>query len=200
MHAVFVRHAEPDASLLAAAGRRFSGARFDFCPLGEAGKEQARRLAASLAPLRPQLIVSSPYARTLQTALVLATVLSLDADVALDLHDWMPVTDGGRGYGSEDVAAAIRAFEATAGRGGAEAGRTWETWDDLKERVTRTVQQYLTLERVVFVTHEAVIAAVTGNTEIPPASAHHVLVREREGAIIFVPLSPPDPASWHDIS
>ena len=79
MKIVFIRHGEPDKTIVDKRG--FIGQGRDMVPLTELGIKQAEE--ASLNPLLEgcQIIVSSPYTRALQTAEILSKNTGLDIKV-----------------------------------------------------------------------------------------------------------------------
>lgn len=99
--------------------------------LSERGLEEAKRLAAQLAPLQPQAVYSSPLRRAIETAHVLAAPLGLDVEleprlVAVTAHD---------GDGLE-----------------AQAGAAWSFVESLIERGD--------IEMAVCVTHDLVLRSL----------------------------------------
>ncbi len=79
---ILVRHGETDAN------RRKVFAESDDIPLTEAGRHQARELAARLArEFRPQILCSSEFARARETSEIIAAVLGLQAETIPGIHE-----------------------------------------------------------------------------------------------------------------
>ena len=79
---ILARHGETEANRL----RRF--AESNEVPLTDAGREQARALAARLAAdFRPCALVSSPFLRARQTAQIIGSALGLPVEVLAGLHE-----------------------------------------------------------------------------------------------------------------
>lgn len=76
-----IRHAEHDRL-----GQTLCG-RMDGVGLGQPGREQARRLAGHLAPLRLARVISSPMQRAVETAAPLAQRLGFPVEVAPELDE-----------------------------------------------------------------------------------------------------------------
>ena len=78
----------------AAAGDRATWAGADrLRPLDERGRAQAERLVPLLADLRPEVIVTSPYVRCVQTVAPLAVALGLDVTEDERLVTGAPLDD-----------------------------------------------------------------------------------------------------------
>ncbi|HKM35535.1 MAG TPA: histidine phosphatase family protein [Lachnospiraceae bacterium] len=83
---MFVRHGEPDY-------KRFENwcqntQAKDFAPLSDKGIQQIHETATILRDEHAQLILSSPYTRALESAIILSKVLGLDIVIEPDLHEW----------------------------------------------------------------------------------------------------------------
>lgn len=172
---LLVRHAEPDYAALPGHQPVYDGARRDLAPLSDRGVHQAGCLAATLTGWRPTLVLSSPYTRTLHTAALLAARLRSPLHVDLDLHDWLPIRDGTSVITPQVVRQKVAEYDHWKGAGGGlPAERTWETDDEMRERLMAAVRRHPDKPALVIVTHEAVIKAATG-----AASADHLPMRCR---------------------
>lgn len=83
---LFVRHGEPEYASVGdwnnvPMGIHFSG-------LSESGRKQIKNTCCELAKYKVDIIVSSPYTRTLQSAAIMAKELNADVVVERDLHEW----------------------------------------------------------------------------------------------------------------
>ncbi len=173
-HVVLVRHGEVDRAALGEHGPVYTGARFDHVPLSHAGTVQAEQAAAALRSLRPQLILTSPYTRTLQTAAIISRNLDCRFTVDLRLHDWLPVRDGTMVISLALVQAKIREYERWAAGGPLPQERTWETPDEMRARLLSVIRAHRNAVPLVIVTHEAPVQAVIGPVAVPPGSLHPV--------------------------
>ena len=88
MKIIFIRHGEPDKSLVDERG--FIGQGRDMAPLSELGILQAEQISKDIQLNKCQLIVSSPYTRALQTAAIISKNIGLDIKVEVDLHEFIP--------------------------------------------------------------------------------------------------------------
>jgi 2,3-bisphosphoglycerate-dependent phosphoglycerate mutase len=77
---LLMRHAETSAP------DRFHGAESDI-GLGARGLEQAKALARCLAEVRPDVLISSPMRRALDTAALIAAACGLAIEIAPGLHE-----------------------------------------------------------------------------------------------------------------
>lgn len=82
-----VRHGEPDYSERNEKIYRGFGA--NMCPLSSKGREQIIKTAKDKRLQGADIILSSPYTRTLQTAAILSKELQIDIIVETDLHEWV---------------------------------------------------------------------------------------------------------------
>lgn len=82
----FVRHGEPDYSSVGEWAEIPFGK--EFAGLTEQGIRQIVKAAADLKIHRPQIILSSPYTRTMQGAGIIAQELQIPILVEQGLHEW----------------------------------------------------------------------------------------------------------------
>lgn len=88
MKIIFIRHGEPDKTLVDKRG--FIGQGRDMAPLSGLGVEQAEEVARNSLLDGSQIIVSSPYTRALQTAAIISKNTGLDINVEVDIHEFIP--------------------------------------------------------------------------------------------------------------
>lgn len=169
-----VRHGEADYDRLSAFAPVYHGGRRDFAPLTDLGIRQAEGAAELLRDDRPEVVVASPYARTLQTAALIAARLGCELRVEPALHDWLPVRDGAASVTGEIVRQKIEEYEAWSRSGLLPSDRTWETDEDMAARVREAVSRHVTPGPLVVVTHEAVIKSATGADVVDLASVHRL--------------------------
>ena len=155
-----IRHGESRLDL--AAGGNLKGAERGWSahiiPLTEKGISQIENASKSLSTEDPQIIISSPMSRALQSAAILSRILDLPLRVEFDLHEWI--------CGWRDSMALVEETEAEMHELGGEwpSGETrdWEPMSSVRGRVGRVLEQYQTFQRVVVVCHETVIFSLTG--------------------------------------
>jgi broad specificity phosphatase PhoE len=84
-----IRHAEPDWAFKNA--RNLRGALRDYVPLTASGMLQAEQIAEKHPCLQDsELIISSPFTRSMHTAAIINRQLALPFLVEYDLHEWIP--------------------------------------------------------------------------------------------------------------
>lgn len=172
MEVLLVRHGQPDYSLIANCSPKYAGHRFDLIHLSSDGESQVHALVPELRAFEPELIVSSPYPRCLHTAAILSRALDLDLRVHPDLHEWLPVRDGADPVSAEIVWEAEQAYWRNRTELALQHNASWETDDDIRTRVSPVLDSYKrSFQKVLVVTHEVVIRALTGRLETPPATA-----------------------------
>jgi broad specificity phosphatase PhoE len=159
-----MRHAEPDWSAVAEGPWR--GAAHDLAPLTATGEAQALEVAQQLADEPPDLVLSSPMTRALQTAALVATRLGTSLAVELDLREWLP----DESYQWTEARQVVEAYDEMLAFDGKPrpSGATWESLQSVRERALRVLTPFLSDERrVLVVCHEVLIHALTGEVRTP---------------------------------
>ena len=83
----FVRHGEMDTSM---AGEKFyKGFSYNMMTLSEKGISQIHNTAKDERLLGAQLIITSPFGRTMHSAAILSKDLNVEMCVETDLHEWL---------------------------------------------------------------------------------------------------------------
>ena len=155
-----IRHGEPIWDL--AAGGSLKGAERGWAahiiPLTDKGISQIENASKSLSTEGPQIVISSPMSRALQSAAILSRILDLPLRVEFDLHEWI--------CGWRDSMELVGETEAEMRELGGEwpigETRDWEPMSSVHGRVSRVLERYQTFQRVVVVCHEMVIFSLTG--------------------------------------
>ena len=167
---VLVRHGESLGNVADAQARRRGAARLDLAtrdpdtPLSPRGEHQAQVLARAVAGMdpgdRPDVVLSSPYARAAQTAQIMARRLDLDLSLDERLRERdLGVFDGLTGVG-------IREDHPEEAERRARLGKFYyrppggESWTDVVLRVRHVLVELASLHvdrRVWIFTHQAVI-------------------------------------------
>lgn len=157
MKLYFVRHGEPNYRELTGANGRASR-HPDLVPLTPVGRLQIDTIARDYRLQEAEAVLSSSYARALESAALLAAALNKPFYVEYDLHEWMPHTDAGTPADPEVVQRAAEAL-----RSGEDPGDgPWETLDEVRERVLGVLSRYRRFERLVVISHAVVIASIVG--------------------------------------
>ena len=140
-----IRHGESRLDL--AAGENIKGAERGWAahiiPLTEKGISQIENASKSLSTEGPQIVISSPMSRALQSAAILSRILDLPLRVEFDLHEWI--------CGWRDSMELVGETEAEVHELGGEwpSGETrdWEPMSSVRGRVSRVLERYQTFQR-----------------------------------------------------
>jgi len=154
MHLVMIRHGQPDYSLTE--GKGFKGPARELAPLTKLGVEQAERVTLDPRLNGSQLIISSPYTRSLQTAAIISRVTGLKIEVAFDLHEWL-IDMKYENKDMTDTIAAVREISAFKGVRSESAKLDWEGYDQVAERAYAALRPYLHLDKVIVACHAYII-------------------------------------------
>ena len=92
MKIIFIRHGEPDYSLLEEAG--YTGFGLDLAPLSAAGRRMATEAAAHPLLEQAEILISSSMTRALETAFYLIRNRQLPLFVEPFLHEWQVYKSG----------------------------------------------------------------------------------------------------------
>ena len=151
---VFIRHSEPDYSLVRE--RKYIGHGLDLAQLTENGIEIAENVSYDNRLNGAEIIVSSPYTRALQTAAIISKNRQLNINVEIDLHEWMP--DLSFRYSSKEESQKASEL-CTKHKGICIAGSEmkYENLIDVFNRVKNTLLRYSEYKKIVVVTHVVVM-------------------------------------------
>ena len=156
---LLMRHGHPDYS----SPRRWEtrGWGSDLAPLSEAGVEQVTKQLGTVRAFDPEIVITSPMTRALQTALVLRQGSKVPFNVEFDLHEWVPdKTFQWRTL--EEIEALESDYERCHGVYPAGEIRLWETTESVRRRVFGVLRRYHAYSRVLAISHAEVIKAVVG--------------------------------------
>jgi len=154
-----IRHGEADYPL-ADIYHLIGGAR-EWVPLTALGEAQVAQMAQQLRDAAPQLIVTSPITRALQTAAILSRALNLPLDVEFDLHEWIPDL-AFRWASGEEAMANFYEMMALGGEWPEGETRVWEELTTVHDRAQAALHRYTCYQKVFVVCHGAVIRSLTG--------------------------------------
>lgn len=153
-----VRHAEPMYEMIAE--RNLGKAQRDFVPLTSTGISQAEMVASDSRIQNVELIVSSPYTRSLQTASIISRSLDVPIQVEFDLYEWTPDLNG-EFHTYEELIQITNDFLACKGAYPDGEYRIWETKDSVVNRTESVLERYRRHQEVIVVCHGMVISCLT---------------------------------------
>ncbi len=159
---LLIRHATPDYSIIDK--RKYRAFGNDLAPLTEEGEKEAFLLSKSDELKSADLILSSPHARTLQTASILAKELNLNLKVEIDLMEWIP----DKTFMYDDYSKVVKwreHYEANNGKNSYPEDN-FEEKDEIITRTNNVLRKYSSYKKVLVITHGMVINALT-NIEKP---------------------------------
>lgn len=154
-----VRHGEPDYSERNEKIYRGFGA--NMCPLSSKGREQIIKTAKDKRLQGADIILSSPYTRTLQTVAILSKELQIDIIVETDLHEWV----ANKNYIYEEDEIAVKNYnEYIQNKGIYPNGvdKDWESNEIMKIRFFQVLEKYKQYDKVIVASHGTLMSAVTG--------------------------------------
>ena len=147
---------------------RFRGHGIDLLPLMEQGRAEAEALASKLEGSNVSLILASPMARALQTAMIVSWRLVGHVEVELDLHEWVP--DQTQSWQGGEIP--MDAYEDLVRHGGEwpeGERRAWEPHSAVRSRVGAVLRRYESVDgTIAVICHSGVIEAMTGAAHTPP--------------------------------
>ena len=147
----FIRHGHMDASM---AGQKFyKGFSYNMMTLSEKGIAQIYEASKNEILKDAELIIVSPFGRTMHSAAILSKELNLDMKVETDLHEWMADSVNYEHLPDED---AMRTYKClTDNKGNHPEGEecTWESAVQMKERVLKVLDKYKDYKAVIVVCH-----------------------------------------------
>lgn len=162
---VFVRHGEPDYPS-AGDWNRFPLGQH-FAGLTDEGRKQIKESCKELSKYDVDLILSSPFTRTMQGAAIMARELNADVVVERDLHEWQVDLS----YSITEEAKFLelcRDHDNCNGIYPEGETRLWESTEAVRTRVMKVLEKYLDYKCVVVSGHAMMMQAVFAtNKPIP---------------------------------
>lgn len=152
-----IRHGEPDWNF--SNDRNLKGAMRDYVPLTDNGVKQAEQLFSNHSYLEEcELIISSPYTRSLQTAAIINTSLCKPIRVEFDLHEWTP--DNWQAESVQELEELYRDYMKHNGQYPNGSKRLWETKENLIQRSCNVLWKYEDKSKVIVVCHGMIISTL----------------------------------------
>ena len=147
----FIRHGQTDFSQ--ANKTIYQGRGFDLLPLSELGRQQIKAAAQDDRLKTADLILSSPFGRTLHSAAILSKELGLDLRVETGLHEWVPDSVDYTYLPQEEAERRYRALNDNHGHHPDGQTPPWESAEQMKARVFAVLDQYKDHRCVIVVCH-----------------------------------------------
>jgi len=152
-----IRHGEPNWNL--SNERSLRGAMRDYVPLTDNGIQQAEQLVSNHPYLEDcELIISSPYTRSLQTAAIINTTLCKPIRVEFDLHEWTP--DNWQANSVHELEELHRDYMKHNGQYPNGSTKLWETKESLIQRSSNVIKKYDYKSKVIVVCHGMIISTL----------------------------------------
>lgn len=165
MKVVFIRHGEPNYTPCDEAG--FCGLGRDMAPLSAVGREQAKEVAKSPLLDGIEIILSSPYTRTMETASAVSLETKVPVIPEVDLHEIIPDKTF-RNKGPEDTHRQQAEFKKYRGIYPKDKECTWESMQECIDRVCKVLNEYIDAgyEKIAVVAHGGVLRRFVGAGQI----------------------------------
>ena len=155
---LFMRHGQPDYSEIDR--RKYVGFGNDLASLTENGAREIEEIAKDIRLQDVNLILCSPYTRTMHTAAIISKKLNVDFKVELDLMEWIP----DKTYMYDDyqkVVAWRQEYDENNGKH-TNSSQNWEEKFEIQARITRVLSKYTNYSKILVVTHGMIMNAMTG--------------------------------------
>ncbi len=158
MKIIFIRHGEPDYSLLEEAG--YTGFGLDLAPLSAAGRRMATEAASNPLLEQAEILISS-VTRALETASYLIRNRQLSLFVEPLLYEWQVYESGTKKFEQ----ARKLFFENNCSLPAGSPVR-YETAEQMKARFFRALSKYRDYETIALVAHRMLIRQFVANQQI----------------------------------
>ncbi len=155
---LFIRHGDPNYSQIDK--RKYISFGNDLAPLSQEGEKRINDIAENDILKNIDLILCSPYTRTMQTAAILSRKLNIDMKVELDLMEWIP----DKTYLYDDYQKVVNWREEYEKNNGKHKNKNdnWEEKNEIITRVKDVLNKYTNYNKILIVSHGMVINALTG--------------------------------------
>lgn len=158
MEILFIRHSEPDYSMLdkATHPEAYAGFGRDLAPLTARGRDLAQQVAQNPLLDDVDIVISSSITRALETATYLVRDRQLVLLVEPFFHEWRPDLDG-LNYTEVELELAYRLFMDNGGALIENSPVRYETGQAIKARFLKALQKYKAYDKVAIVAHGMLI-------------------------------------------
>ena len=150
----FVRHGKTDYS--EETYPIYQGMGLNMCTLSEEGVVQIENVSKDDRLQNADIIITSPYGRTLHSAGVMSRALDLEVLVETKLHEWLASKDG-LWLSTEEADVRYELF--TENKGFYPDGElfNYETLDDIKNRINEVLNKYTSYKKVIVVCYGTIM-------------------------------------------
>lgn len=152
-----VRHGEPDYSNNGSSIFKCHG--MNFAPLTPKGIEQLKETAKDKRLHDADIIISSPYTRTMQSAAILSKELQIDMIVEPYIFEWYGDKNGDY-QTDEQHAQYLREYGENNGVYPDGEDRQWESKELLRQRLLTSLEKYTHYNKAIVVCHGMLISSV----------------------------------------
>ena len=153
-----VRHGSVDYDKVTQKG--FIGHGIDLAPLSDKGVMQIKESSMDDRLKSCEILIASPYTRTMQSASILSLTLNLPINVEVNLHEWLPDNT----YSYKNFDEMVENWEEYNGMQGIKPLNRevkWEDRDSIRKRAKAVLQRYDSNDTVLVVCHYEVILSLT---------------------------------------
>ncbi|WP_303972288.1 histidine phosphatase family protein [Streptococcus merionis] len=154
MKVIFIRHSEPDYSMLDKTQnpQAYAGFGRDLAPLTARGRLLAQEAAQNPLLDEAEVIISSSITRALETAFYMARHRAINLLVEPFFHEWRPDLDG-LNYTEVELALAHQTYMVNDGNLPSDSPIRYETGAEVKARFLLALKKYCQYETVAVVAH-----------------------------------------------
>lgn len=159
---IFVRHGEPKYDEIKK--NEAYGLAWDFGRLTDDGVKQAQQRALDERFKDADLIISSPYTRSLETAAIIAGKTGLPVRVETNLHEWAPDLTFNNTYSEErtqQIHQLTKEFFSGDGERPLDSPFNYESLSMVRQRVEDVLNRYTSYKKVIVVCHGIVMNSMT---------------------------------------
>jgi broad specificity phosphatase PhoE len=132
----------------------------ELAPLTETGEKQVMQQIGKILEFDPEIVLSSPATRALQSALLLHSKLTVPFKVEFDLHEWVPDCNF-KWRNLQEVEQLWADFIQYNGEYPEGETRPWETLSHMRSRAVYILHKYINYKRVLVVCHGVLIKSLT---------------------------------------
>lgn len=147
----FVRHGQMDTS--EGDTGFYKGFAWNMQTLSEKGVDQIKQTALDPRLQGAELIIASPYGRTMHSAAILSRALDLEIRVETGIHEWLADAVTYDYLSDEEAGAAYRQLTEYHGHHPDGISCRWESAEQMKARVMAVLRKYAAYRKVIVVCH-----------------------------------------------
>lgn len=154
----FIRHGQMDVSM--AEKKFYKGFARNMMTLSEKGIEQIHEAAKDSRLQDAELIIASPFGRTMHSAAILSKDINIEMRVETDLHEWLADGVSYEFLPDEVAEESYRSLTENQGHHPKGAQCLWESAEQMKERVMNVLDRYKDYNAVIVVCHATLMQYV----------------------------------------